>query len=194
MKDASRLETAFAYAKKIHSGQIRRKTGMPRLAHLMVVAGTVLEHGGSEDDAIAGLLHDAVEDAGGAPQLEEIRKRFGDDVARVVEGCTEPERNPKLEWKERKKAYVDQLMTGSSSVHLVAAADKLHNARALLRDYETQGEAVWKRYRGGKEGTLWYYRTLLDGFKQTGPQRLAEELERTFSAIEKLAGSTSVPA
>ena len=185
---SDRYQQAFRYAADLHAGQERKGNGVPYLAHLMSVSALVLEHGGTEDQAIAALLHDAAEDQGGVPTLEEIRRRFGDVVADIVAACSDSMVQPKPPWRGRKEAYLAKLRHASSSARLVTAADKLHNARAVLRDLREIGDAIWSRFRAGKDGTLWYYRQLADVLGETGPRKLAEELERTVSEIERLAG------
>ncbi|MBI2949242.1 MAG: HD domain-containing protein [Verrucomicrobia bacterium] len=184
---SERFEGALVYANQIHAGQVRRKTGMPYIAHLLGVTGIVLEHGGTEEEAIGALLHDAVEDAGGPKRLDDIRARFGVKVADIVRGCTDSDAIPRPPWRERKAAYLEHLPEASDSVRLVSAADKLHNARALLRTYRKIGETVFERYSGGKGGTLWYYRTLVNVFQAAGPRSIAEELDRVVAEIEALA-------
>jgi len=132
------------------------------LTHLLATAGLALEYGANEDEAIAALLHDAIEDQGGAPTRAAIRAQFGDTVAAIVEGCSEILSLPKPPWRARKEGYLQRIPQASPSVRLVSAADKLHNARSLLRDYRRLGESLWQRFTGGKEGTLWFYRTLAD--------------------------------
>ncbi len=161
---------------------------MPYLGHLLAVASLVLESGGNEDQAIAALLHDAIEDQGDKVSLEEIRQRFGDAVAEIVDGCTDARSFPKAPWRERKEAYLAHLQEAPASERLVAAADKLHNAWTVLVDYRVQGESVWDRFNGGREGTLWYYRALVEAFQVSGPTPLADELERVVSDIESLTG------
>jgi (p)ppGpp synthase/HD superfamily hydrolase len=188
---SQRFEDALAYAARLHAKQIRKGTTIPYVSHLLSVAGIVLEHGGNEVEAIAALLHDAIEDQGGAETREEIRHRFGDAVVSIVDGCTDAEVIPKPPWKERKEQYIAHLSHASPSILLVSAADKLHNGRAILGDYRALGENLWDRFNGGKEGTLWYYKSLVDAFKQAaagtalGP--LIEELERVVGEIEKLS-------
>ncbi len=149
---------AFTYASTLHAEQQRKGKDVPYISHLMGVAAIVLEQGGTEDQAIGALLHDAVEDQD--VTVEEIQKQFGDEVAQIVEGCTDAETNPKPEWRERKEKYIAHLSGAGPSVWLVAAADKLYNARNVLEDYRIVGESLWDRFKGGKDGTLWYYRTL----------------------------------
>jgi len=183
-----RFEEALPYAAQLHRDQVRKGTGVPYVSHLLAVAGIVLEHGGNEDEAIAALLHDAVEDQGGAPTLHAIRQRFGDTVAAIVEGCTDTDEMPKPPWRPRKEAYIAHVASASPSVRLVSAADKLHNARTILADYRRHGDAVWDRFSGGKDGTLWYYRALVEAYRPHGVTPLVGELERVVGELERLAG------
>jgi (p)ppGpp synthase/HD superfamily hydrolase len=182
-----RFTEAFAYAAALHARQVRKGARVPYLSHLMSVAALVLEDGGDEDEAIAGLLHDAVEDQGGMPTLEEIRRRFGERVARIVLGCTDSDTEPKPPWRGRKELYLAHLPQAEADVRRVSSADKLHNARSILTDYRVVGEAVWSRFTGGKDGTLWYYRSLINAFRAAGGGRLVEELDLTVGEIERLA-------
>lgn len=184
---SKRFDEAILFASELHRAQVRKGTGIPYIAHLLGVASIVLDHGGTEGEAIAALLHDAVEDQGGRPVLDKIRKRFGDSVAAIVEGCTDADVTPKPPWRERKEAYLKHLQGAASSVLLVSSADKLHNARALLGDYRVVGKALWGRFKGGKDGTLWYYRALADAFRANGPRAIADELDRVVSELERLA-------
>jgi (p)ppGpp synthase/HD superfamily hydrolase len=191
MQLSSRFYEAFSYAAGLHARQRRKLSGEPYLAHLLSVAALVMEHGGSEDEAIAALLHDAVEDQGGLATLEEIRRRFGQVIAEIVEGCTDATVMPKPPWRQRKEAYLTRLRSASSSVRLVSAADKLHNARAILREYRGRGESLWDNFRGGREGTLWYYRSVVEALQPFGPSPLVEELARTVAEIERVANFPS---
>lgn len=182
---SARFEEALLLATQLHAGQCRKGTTIPYVAHLLGVASLVMEQRGSEDEVIAALLHDAVEDQGGETILKEIRRRFGETVAAIVEGCTDATTIPKPPWRQRKEAYLAHLREAPASERLVAAADKLHNARSILADYRALGEAVWERFNGGKEGTLWYYRALVEAFRASGPTPLVEELERVVSEIEE---------
>jgi (p)ppGpp synthase/HD superfamily hydrolase len=184
---SARFEKALVFATQLHREQTRKGTTIPYIAHLLGVASIVLEHGGNEDEAIAALLHDAIEDQGGASTREEIRRRFGETVVAIVNGCTDAEVIPKPPWRARKEAYIAHMAHASPSVRLVSAADKLHNARAILADYRVLGEALWKRFNGGKAGTLWYYRSLVSAFRARGTNSLVEELDRVVSEIEHLA-------
>ncbi len=178
---------AFDFAFEKHAGQTRKASSIPYIAHLMGVASLVLEFGGDEEMAIAALLHDVVEDCGGAPMLEEISRRFGSRVAKIVDGCTDADSYPKPPWQERKEKYIRHLKTADAETKLVSAADKLHNVRSILADYRAIGEAVWARFSGGREGTLWYYRALLQEFLGGKPNRLIRELEITVGELESLA-------
>jgi (p)ppGpp synthase/HD superfamily hydrolase len=184
-----RFEEALVYATRLHAGQVRKGTAIPYVAHLLAVTAIVLENGGGEDEAIAALLHDAVEDQGGAATREEIRRRFGETVVAIVDGCTDAETVPKPPWRERKEAYVAHVGHASPSIRLVSAADKLHNARAILADYRQHGEALWSRFRGGRDGTLWYYRALVEAFRAAGSTPLIDELDRTVRELERLAAN-----
>ncbi|MEJ2557466.1 MAG: HD domain-containing protein [Anaerolineae bacterium] len=184
---SARFEEALILAVRWHAGQVRKETTIPYIAHLLGVASIVLEQGADEDEAIAALLHDAVEDQGGVVALGEIRRRFGDRVAEIVAGCTDAWTTPKPPWRERKEAYIAHLRQASASVRLVSAADKLHNARSILADYRAIGEALWSRFNGGKAGTLWYYRALVETLQAADPTPLVEELDRVVSEIEGLA-------
>jgi (p)ppGpp synthase/HD superfamily hydrolase len=179
---------AFVFAAEKHSGQTRKASTIPYLAHLMGVASLVLEFGGDEDMAIAALLHDVVEDCGGAPMLKEVRRKFGARVAKIVDGCTDSDTEPKPPWRERKESYIRHLKNGDADTRLVSAADKLNNVRSILADRRNVGEAVWARFHGGREGTLWYYRALLQEFLRK-PNRLIGELELAVRELE--AGAKS---
>lgn len=186
MKLTSRFEEALLFATQLHAEQRRKGSDVPYIAHLLAVASIVLENGGNEDEAIAGLLHDAIEDQGGIATREEIRRRFGDTVVEIVNGCTDADVIPKPPWRVRKEEYIEHLRVATPSVRLVSAADKLHNARAVLGDYRELGELLWRRFHGGREGTLWYYRSVTDALRQGGTSPLIEELERVVSELERL--------
>jgi GTP pyrophosphokinase len=177
---SKRFPEALKYAGELHLDQVRKGSGVPYAAHLLSVAALVLEHGGSEDEAIAALLHDAAEDRGGRPVLDDIRERFGSAVAGIVEGCTDTFEDPKPPWRPRKEAFLARLPAASSSVRLVVAADKLHNVRSILADYRTLGEALWPRFTGGRDNTLWYYRAVAEAL---GSGDLADELKRAVSEL-----------
>lgn len=160
-----RFDRALLYATHVHGGQVRKKTTIPYIAHLLAVAATVLEYGGSEDMAVAALLHDAVEDQGGEPRLADIRNRFGDRVADIVRSCSDSFVNTaageqKENWRTRKLQYIEHLKSVDRETRLVALSDKVHNARSILRDLRKPeiGAAVRDRFDRSKEDTLWYYR------------------------------------
>src|ERR1700689_615061 len=179
-----RLQRAFRYAAEKHAGQTRKQTAVPYLSHLMAVASLVLEAGGDEDMAIAALLHDVVEDCGGMPRLREVRGQFGARVAKIVEGCTDSFGEPKAEWVERKRDYLRELKHADAETRLVSASDKLHNVRTILADYRRDGESIWERFTGRKEGTLWYYRALSDEYQRRGSNRNTRELEIAVAQLE----------
>jgi (p)ppGpp synthase/HD superfamily hydrolase len=189
-----RLQRAFRYAAEKHAAQTRKQTAVPYLSHLMAVASLVLEAGGDEDMAIAALLHDVVEDCGGMPRLREIRRQFGPRVAKIVEGCTDSFGEPKPEWMERKKNYLLEVKHADAETRLVSASDKLHNVRTILADYRRDGEAIWKRFTGKKEGTLWYYRALSDEYQRRGANRITRELEIAVAELERAVGKRPRPS
>jgi (p)ppGpp synthase/HD superfamily hydrolase len=186
---SDRFEEALTLAVRLHASQVRKGTAVPYIVHLLAVASLVLEQDADEDEAIAALLHDAVEDQGGEATLGEIRRRFGDPVAEIVDGCTDARTIPKPPWRGRKEAYLAHLSQAPAAVRLVSAADKLHNARTILADYRTLGEALWERFNGGREGTLWYYRSLVEAFRVAGSTPLVDELDRVVSELERLAAT-----
>jgi (p)ppGpp synthase/HD superfamily hydrolase len=184
---SERFEQALEYASVIHSGQFRKSTGIPYISHLLGVASIALEYGADEKEAIAALLHDAGEDAGGAGRVADIHVRFGDKVAKIVEGCSDTLIKEKPEWRQRKATYVAHLESADASTILVSASDKLHNARAILRDLRRDGDAIFDRFNGKKDGTLRYYRALVTAFEKHGENELLAELDRVVSEIETLA-------
>ena len=191
MPYGEKFENALLYAARLHREQTRKGTGVPYVTHLLAVAAIVGEGGGSEEEVIAALLHDAPEDAGGEARLEEIRAQFGDAVAGIVAGCSDTYETPKPPWRERKEAHIAHLAEASPSVRLVSAADKLHNARSVLADYRALGDALWDRFNGGRDGTLWYYRAVADALAGDGP--VADELGRATNELEALAGKHPGP-
>ena len=184
---SARFQQAFTYASTLHATQYRKGSPTPYIAHLMSVAALVLEDGGSEDEVIAALLHDSIEDhPRDGNTMEEIRTLFGDRVLRIVLGCTDADEHPKPPWRKRKNAYLKHLATAPADVRRVAAADKLHNARAVLHDYRHLGERLWRRFNAGKKDQLWYYAELvkvLKGRGRRGP--LVRELGRVVHELEE---------
>jgi (p)ppGpp synthase/HD superfamily hydrolase len=190
----ARFEDALQYATRLHARQTRKGTSIPYVSHLMSVCALVLEDGGDEDQAVAALLHDAVEDQGGAPVLEDIRRRFGDRVAAIVDGCTDADTVPKPPWRQRKERYLAHLRHASPDVLRVSAADKLHNARAILTDLRRHGDVVWSRFTADRDNVLWYYRSLVSAYKEAGGSALARDLERVVAEIESLARADTPPS
>jgi GTP pyrophosphokinase len=191
---SERFDRAVLMAHRLHGTQKRKGCEVPYVAHLLSVAGIVLEAGGDENAAIAALLHDAVEDQGGQATLTLIRREFGDEVAEIVMGCSDADTIPKPPWPERKKRYIEHVRHASPEVRLVSSADKLHNARAILGDYRELGEKLWSRFQGGKDGTLWYYRALIEAFREAGTHPVVEELARTVAQLEELVKANAVPS
>ena len=185
-----RFDLAFQFASVLHHAQTRKGTQIPYISHLMAVAALVLESGGDEDQAIAALLHDAVEDQGGLPTLETIRHLFGDRVANTVRECSDSESsdpNDKLPWHRRKQAYLEHLSIASPEALLVSVADKLHNARSILTEYRQIGDAIWSRFNkeASKADQLRYYRALVTTLrKTTAPVAMVDVLNRVVSELE----------
>ena len=180
---SDRFATALTYAVTLHRDQVRKGSGCPYVSHLLAVASLVMEAGGSEVECIAALLHDAVEDQGGARTAAEIRRRFGGQVADIVETCTE-DRTPGRTWKERKRGAIRKVAEADGPARLVLSADKLHNARSLIAAYRRRGERLWERFRGGRDETLWYYRTMSEALALAGGSPLQDELERSVRDLE----------
>ena len=179
-----RFQSALAFANKLHRHQRRKGTDIPYVSHLLGVASIALEIGADEDQAIAALLHDAVEDQGGAPCLAQIRERFGDRVAGIVSDCTDADTDPKPPWRGRKEAYIASLAHKPADSLLVSLADKTHNARAILDDLVVHGPALWDRFTGGRDGSLWYYEELSGAFRDHLPGPASDRL--TFIVEEML--------
>lgn len=186
-----RFEEAIIYALHLHAAQTRKGSDLPYISHLISVAALALEYGGGEDEAIAALLHDAVEDQGGAATRAEILRRFGPVVAAIVDGCSDTDQMPKPPWRARKEAYIAHLATASDSVRLVSACDKLHNARTLVMDYRILGEDLWPRFTGRREGTLWYYRSIIEVLRARGNTEVVKELDRVVTQLETMVGQAA---
>ena len=179
-----RFDEALVYATHLHEGAFRKETSIPYVSHLLAVCSRVLEDGGSEDEAIAALLHDAVEDAGGEGRLRAIRARFGERVAAIVAGCSDTDEDPKPPWRERKERYIRHLRAEADASTLrVSLADKLHNACAVLRDHRAFGEAVWGRFNAPAGDQLWYYESLVAVFRERTPGPMADELAEVVAEI-----------
>jgi GTP pyrophosphokinase len=181
-----RFLDAFLFAARAHARQTRKGTEVPYVSHVMGVASLVLEAGGNEDQAIAALLHDVVEDCGGAPMLRQVERRFGPRVARLVEGCTDTDAHPKPPWLGRKQDYIRRLRDEDEDTRLISAADKLYNVRSLLSHYRECGEAVWARFNGKRDGTLWYYNELAKEFSRR-PNAFTGELKRVMEELNAMA-------
>jgi (p)ppGpp synthase/HD superfamily hydrolase len=176
-------DEALVYASDLHRRQVRKGSGTPYIAHLLSVSSRVLSAGGTEVQAIAGLLHDAAEDQGGRATLDIIKERFGGDVAEIVADCTDSWVEPKPAWRPRKEAYLSILPAKPASSLLVSLADKVDNAEAILNDYRNIGDDLWSRFTGGRDGTIWYYRKLSEIFTAASPGALAQQLALTVSAF-----------
>jgi len=183
-----RFDDALLYAHAAHGSQSRKGTGVPYIGHLLGVASIVIDDGGTEDEAIAALLHDAAEDAGGHDRLADIRAQFGPVVAKIVEDCTDSFKTPKEPWAERKQKYVKHARSLDASSLRVSAADKVHNSYAILRDLRNVGDAVWGRFNATPDDVLAYYQGLVRAYREAGGGRLVDELERIVRGIEREMG------
>src|SRR5216110_280733 len=189
MRLSRQFEKALVYATRIHGGKLRKKTRIPYIAHILGVTAIAMEYGANETEAIAALLHDAVEDCDGTKRLRDIERKFGKKVAKIVQGCTDTDQTPKPPWLERKKSYVAHVRHAPIPTKLVSASDKLHNVRAILMDYRQEGERLWSRFNGGKQGALWYYRALVSAFSGKRVQPLVQEIDRTLTKLELLSNN-----
>jgi (p)ppGpp synthase/HD superfamily hydrolase len=181
---SNRFDEALVFASNLHRAQLRKGSNIPYISHLLAVSALVIENKGNEDQAIAGLLHDAAEDQGGKRTLEIVRDKFGTGVAEIVEDCTDAFEMPKPPWRERKEAYLGALPKKPSTSLLVSLADKVHNAKSIVDDRGRVGEEIWQRFTGGKEGTVWYYDALAKIFVSALPGALADELSRQVHAMK----------
>lgn len=183
-----RYNEALEYAAWLHKDQVRKGTEIPYIAHPVAVSITALKYGATEAEAIAALLHDALEDQGrdGLTRVE-ILEKYGPEVLAIVEGCTDAAEIPKPPWEARKKRYIASIAHKSASIRFVSACDKLHNAQAILKDFQAIGDALWERFKGGKEGTLWYYRALVEAFRAAGELPMLDALEQVVSELEAIA-------
>jgi (p)ppGpp synthase/HD superfamily hydrolase len=190
-KLTGQFSKALVHAELKHHNQVRKGGDIPYVGHLLTVAGLVINDGGSEAQAIAALLHDAVEDQGGPATLEEIRANFGDEVARIVDECSDTDEEPKPPWLERKQAYINHLGAVGEDTLLVSVADKLDNARSMLRDYHEHGPALWQRFnRKNPDDHLWYYGGLLDAYRARGLNSwMVDELARVVDDLRNLVES-----
>jgi (p)ppGpp synthase/HD superfamily hydrolase len=182
-----RFENALSLAARLHRTQTRKGSGIPYISHLMAVSALVIEYGGDEDQAIAGLLHDAVEDQGGQDTADRIRATYGDRVADIVLACSDSTDQEKEAWQLRKDRYLASLATKGEDALLVTSCDKLHNATAILTDLRVDGPAVFDRFTAKRDGTLWYYRQLADTLARVRPGPLSDRLADTVTALEAAA-------
>ncbi len=198
-KDEALLSPRFAlalqFANEIHGRQIRKGRGAPYISHLLAVCSLVLEYGGTEDQAIAALLHDAAEDCGGRPMLDTVRVMFGSTVAEIVEACTDTFENPKPDWLPRKTRYLDALRVKPAKAKLVSCADKLHNLGNTLRDIASEGAADWTKRmaatpNGSAEKQLWYYAGCLEALSNGWSNPILDEFR---SAVDRFRDLVSTP-
>lgn len=192
---SDRFTQAVDYARHLHIER-RKGTEIPYMAHLLGVASLVMGEAGhapvpvTEDMILAAILHDTVEDHGGSVRLDDVRHNFGANVARIVEGLSDSlseDSNHKEDWTMRKKHYVHRLAEEPDDVHLISAADKLHNARAILEDFRVIGDEIWKRFRRGRDQQLWYFEELLRVFRGRPASRIVDELERVVAELKKIS-------
>jgi len=187
-----RFSDALTHAAFIHRTQTRKGKPTPYIAHLLSVAALVIEDGGDEDEAIAALLHDVLEDQSEKISAEEIGQRYGSRVRAIVEGCSDTPAGyaggAKPPWQERKEAYLRHLQECDLGNLRVSMADKLHNARDLLADYRVEGDDVWSRFSAGKDDQLWNYRSLVEAFRRRGlGGKMFGEFERVVEELESVA-------
>ena len=184
---SDRFLDALQVAADLHRGQDRKGTGIPYVSHLLGTCAIALEFGADEDQSIAALLHDAIEDVEPVERARAAVAVFGDEVLRIVEACTDADTHPKPPWRARKEAYLVRLAHEDGRVLLVSASDKLHNARAIVGDLHRQGPALWSRFNQDSD-QLWYYRSLVSAFGSNPASNLEliDELDRTVSEMERL--------
>lgn len=188
MDYGNRAGEALAWAFELHRGQRRKASETPYVTHLLAVAALVGEHGGDEDQFIAALLHDAVEDQGGPAVAAELAARFGPRVAAMVACCTDTDEEPKPPWRARKEAHLAHVAAAPPEARLIVAADKIHNARTTARDLRRDGPAVFGRFRGGREGTLWYYAAMHAALGEGWDHPILDELAEAVAALNAAAG------
>lgn len=192
MSLGTRFETALAVTARLHRRQRRKGGEIPYVAHLLAVTALVLEHGGCEDEAIAALLHDAVEDQGGEATAETIERLFGERVRALVDACTDAAMGSpaaQLPWRRRKEAHLERLAGADDAVILIVTADKLHNLRAIVSDYKGLGERLWSRFVGGREGTVWYYRRINEVVCHDAPPGLARQYREALDELVAIVGA-----
>ena len=191
-KLSNKYKEALDFTFELHQNQTRKGVDIPYMTHLMSVSSLILENGGDEEQAIAGLLHDSIEDQsqnfGGADKLRmELERRFGKRVLDMVEACTDADTIPKPPWRARKEQYIASIAHKSQDALLVSLADKCHNSKTILNDYKILGDAVFDRFTAKKDGTLWYYRSLATEFSKTINSPLVADLDATVTELERLS-------
>ena len=164
--DLDKYLEAYVYSYKLHKKQTRKGSNIPYFTHLSSVSNLIIENNGTTTQAIAGLLHDAVEDQGGAKTLAAIKRKFGPKVAKIVDQCSDTTIKPKPPWKTRKIKYIKDIKNKTQDTLLVSLCDKHHNANCILSDYQKVGEEIWDRFTASKQETLWYYESLYKEFKK----------------------------
>ncbi|MBN1267755.1 MAG: HD domain-containing protein [Anaerolineales bacterium] len=179
------FQSALQYAFSLHQKQRRKRSGVPYFSHLMAVCALVLEDGGSEDEAIAALLHDAVEDQGGQSTLSEIQEKFGSNVAEIVAACSDSYSFPKPPWRQRKEAFLNSLSEVPPGALRVILADKIHNLQTIFHDYLRIGDKVWKIFKGGRDGTLWYYARIAAFFAEQPPGLLRDRFLDDYNTFSR---------
>lgn len=185
MELGSRFDQALTFASQLHRHQVRKLGCTPYVGHLLRVGGIVLDYGGNEDEAIAALLHDALEDQNHPGLDQEIAHRFGDVVLQIVHGCSDTTQKPKPPWKQRKEQFLQRLRQANSSVRLVTAADKLDNVRSTLTALRVWGDEIWQRFHAGRDGSLWYYRQVVDVLSQDSENPLIQELAQAAETLAR---------
>jgi len=190
MRYGHRVVDAMTLMCELHADQVRKGSGEAYISHTMAVAAITAQYGGDEDQFIAALLHDAVEDQGGRPTLERIREAFGDRVAGLVLGCTDADEQPKPPWRGRKEAHLRKIAHAPPDLRLILAADKIHNARTIIQGLREAGPAVWDRFKGGREGTLWYYDQMQQALGRDWEHSILLELADTIERLRSAAASS----
>lgn len=190
-----RFAAALSFATQLHAMQLRKGTGVPYVSHLLAVTAISIEHGADEDEAIAAVLHDAIEDQGQHETKRRIGELFGAAVLQIVVDCSDTEVVPKPPWRERKARYHAHVRQASPSARLVSMSDKLHNARSLIADLRDHQDALWRRFTVGRDESLWNYRELLTAYRightarpDARLPRLLDELERTVDELHRASG------
>jgi (p)ppGpp synthase/HD superfamily hydrolase len=178
---------AFAFMYELHRTQVRKGSHAPYITHLLGAAALVGQYGGDEEQFIAALLHDAVEDQGGLETLARIRERFGGQVADYVSACSDSVTDPRPPWQERKEQFIEAALHADPRAKLIIAADKLHNARCLISDLHEKGNAIWKIFKNGRDGTLWYYAEIVRALGTGWAHPLLRDLECEVDLLHRFA-------